>query len=208
MFGKKEKSILAYQVEGRLSAYLSDIDNCEIFSADSQTKLTKTMEMPECIHSLLDHIKVNCLTENKEFILNNHLEIDRSLGDKLQYTFTWTPFKNTMTISGIAEIRFFISDLDTLTISNFKTDSIENLTNLIIDYTTLSYSKKDDKIEKRLLVVKTKNFEKMTDDFTSLLKAELESKCELYKLTPTFLYLKHKDNVGHFHKHYSNYADK
>lgn len=208
MFGKKEKSILAFQVEGRLSSYLSDIDNCVSFSANSKTKLTKTIEMTEYIHSLLNHIKINCLSENKEFILNNQLTIAKSFGDKLQYTFSWTPFHNTNTISGVAEIRFIIPDFDTLTISNFKIDTIENLTNLIIDYSTLSYSKTDKKVEKSLFVVKTKNFEKMTDEFASLLKSELEMNCELYKTTPTMLYLKHKDSVGHFHNHYSNYAEK
>jgi hypothetical protein len=207
MFGNKDKSILAFEVQGRLSAYLSDIDNCEMFSADSLTKLTQTFEMTECIHSLLDHIKTSCLTESKELVLSKQLIIDNSLADKLQYTFIWTPFKNTNAISGLAEIRFIIPDLDTLTISNFKTDSIENLSNLLINYTTLSFSKSSDKIEQRLFVVKTKCFEKMTDEFSTLLKAELEGNCKQYQTTPTFLYLKHKDSVGHFHKHYSNYAE-
>lgn len=207
MFGNNEKSILAFQVEGRLSTYLSEIDNCEMFSADNLTKLPKTIEMTECIHSLLDHIKINCLTENKELVLSKQLSIDNSLEGKLQYTFIWTPFKNTKAISGVAEIRFVIPDLDTMTISNFKTDSIENLSNLLINYTTLSFSKSNDKIEQRLFVVKTKSFEKMTDLFSALLKAELEGNCKQYQTTPTFLYLKHKDSVGHFHKHYSNYAE-
>lgn len=208
MFGNKNKSILTFQVEGRLSAYLSDINNCDSFTADNLTKLKKTMEMTECIHSLLDHTKTNCLNDNKEFIENNNLVIDRSLENQLQYTFNWTPLKNTRTISGIAEIKFINPDLKELRISKFKTDSIENLTNLIINYITLSFVKTDKRVEKSLLIIKTKNFDVNDDNFTSALKEELEGNCKSFQTTPTFLYLKHKDNVGYYHKHYSNYADK
>lgn len=207
MFGNSSKSILTYQAEGRLSSYLSDIDICESFSADSLTKMTKTMKMTECIHSLLNHIKTNCINENAEFIYRNHLNIDSSLENNSQYIFNWTPIENTKTISGIAEIDFIIPELDLLKISNFKSDSIENLTNLIIHYMTLSFTKADNKLLKKLFIVKTKNFDKNEEGFNSLLKTELENNCKSFKTTPTFLYLKHKDNVGHYHKHYSNYAD-
>jgi hypothetical protein len=48
---RQEKSHLTYQAEGRLSAYLFDIDDCEEFSSTSKTKLEKTMKMTECLHS-------------------------------------------------------------------------------------------------------------------------------------------------------------
>lgn len=208
MFGNTSKSILTFQLEGRLSSYLSDIHNCENFTADNLTKLNKTMKMTECIHSLLDHARINCLNDNKEFIENNDLVVDRNLENQSQYTFNWTQLNNTKTISGIAEIKFLIHNIDNLKISNFKTDSIENLTKLIINYMTLTFVKADNRIEKSLLIIKTKNFDTNDDNFTSALKAELESYCKSFQTTPTFLYLKHKDNVGFYHKHYSNYADK
>lgn len=208
MFGNTSKSILTFQVEGRLSSYLSDIDNCENFTADNLTKLNKTMKMTECIHSLLDHTKTNCLNDNKEFIENNDLVVDRNLENQLQYTFNWTKLDHTKTISGIAEIKFIIHNSNDLKISNFKTDSIENLTKLIINYMTLTFAKTNKKVERRILVIKTKRIEVNDDNFNSLLKEELESNCNYFKTTPTFLYLKHKDNVGYYQKHYSNYADK
>lgn len=207
MLGNGNKSILTFQVEGRLNSYLSDIYNCDSFTADSLTKMTKTMKMTECIHSLLNHVKTSCINENAEFIYINHLNIDRSLENNLQYIFNWTPFENTKTISGIAEIDFIIPELDLLRISNFKSDSIENLTNLIIHYMTLTFTKADNKLLKKLIIVKTKNFDSNEEGFISLLKTELENNCKSFKTTPTFLYLKHKDNAGHYHKHYSNYAD-
>lgn len=207
MFGNSSKSILTYQVEGRLSSYLSDIDICESFSADSLTKMTKTMKMTECIHSLLNHIKTNCINENTEFISKNHLDIDRSLENNLQYKFNWTLLDKTKTISGIAEIDFIIPEFDFIKLSNFKSDSIENLTNLIIHYMTLSFTKSEKKSEKKLIIVKTKDFDRTEEIFISLLKTELESNCKSFRTTPTFLYIKHKDNIGHYHKHYSNYAD-
>ena len=79
MFGNTSKSILTFQLEGRLSSYLSDIDNCENFSSDNLTKLNKTMKMTECIHSLLDHTRINCLNDNKELIENSNLIVDRNL---------------------------------------------------------------------------------------------------------------------------------
>ena len=156
MFGNTSKSILTFQVEGRLSSYLSDIDNCENFTADNLTKLNKTMKMTECIHSLLDHTKTNCLNDNKEFIENNDLVVDRNLENQLQYTFNWTKLEHTKTISGIAEIKFIIHNIDDLKISNFKTDSIENLTKLIINYMTLTFAKTNKKVERRILIIKTK----------------------------------------------------
>lgn len=208
MFGNTNKSILTFQLEGRLSSYLSDIDNCENFTADNLTKLNKTMKMTECIHSLLDHTRINCLNDNKEFIEKNDLVVDRNLEKQLQYTFNWTQINHTKTISGIVEIKFLINNIDDLKITKFKTDSIENLTKLIINFITLTFVKTENRIEKNLLIVKTKNFDTNDDNFTSVLKAELESNCKSFQTTPTFLYLKHKDNVGFYHKHYSNYADK
>ena len=61
---------------------------------------------------------------------------------------------------------------------------------------------------KRVAYIKIKNLIPINDNFTSTLKTELESNCNSFQTTPTFLYLKHKDNVGFYHKHYSNYADK
>lgn len=208
MFGNTNKSILTFQLEGRLSSYLSDIDNCENFTSDNLTKLNKTMKMTECIHSLLDHTRINCLNDNKEFIEKNDLVVDRNLEKQLQYTFNWTQLNHTKTISGIVEIKFLIHNIDDLKITKFKTDSIENLTKLIINFITLTFVKTENRIEKNLLIVKTKNFDTKDDNFTSVLKAELESNCKSFQTTPTFLYLKHKDNVGFYHKHYSNYADK
>jgi len=205
---RQEKSHLAYQVVGRLSAYISDIDACEEFSSTSQTDLEQTMEMTECIHSLIGHIKTNCLSDNKLVLDKFNLRIDKSAELKNQYTLTWKPIRNAKTISGFLKISFQTPDIELWTISNFKSDNIESLTNLIIDLTTLTFSDSIEINEKNLIIVKTKGLDSITDDNVSTLKNELETYCGYNKTNPTFLYLKHKDNVGYFHKHFSNYESK
>ena len=202
---RQEKSHLTHQVMGRISAYISDIDNCQEFSSTSQTKLERTMKMTECIHALLDHIKTNCISNNKDFIHKNQLVIDNNASGKTQYTFNWTPIHNARIISGTVKISFIVPDIDLLSFSNFKTDNIESLTNLVIDLITLSFSKTENTVEKNLYIIKTKEYDNLTEDIISSLKIDIETHCDLYKTTPTFLYLKHKDSIGHFHKHYSNY---
>ena len=205
---RREKSILAFQVEGRLSAYLSDIDDCDTFTSNSKTILTKTMKMTECIHSLLGHIKSNCIKENKEFIRKRKLNVDNNNVDKILFHFNWTPTQKAVTISGIVKISFQVPNIEFLQYSNFKTDTIDNLTNLLIDLTTLTYVKQNDIVEKNVFIIKTRDFQQMTQEYTTLLKTELKEYCSSYDRTPTFIYLKHKDSIGHFHKHYSNYEEK
>jgi len=202
---RQEKSILTYQVEGRLSAYLSDIDDCEEFSLNSQTKLTKTMKITECIHSLLDHIIENCVKENTDFIRLKKITINIEESDRIKYNFKWIPLRNSKCISGVVELNIFGSNFDKLNYSNFKADTIQSITNLIIDYFTLTYSKSDTIVEEKLFIIKVKKFEKVTSEFTTRLKTEIEECCGSYCNYPTFIYLKHKDNVGHFHQHFSNF---
>jgi hypothetical protein len=84
---RQEKSHLTYQIEGRLSAYFSDIEDCEDFTSTSQTKLDNTMKMTECIHSLLQHIITNCLNDNKSLLDRYNLSMnkDAELNDQFFY---------------------------------------------------------------------------------------------------------------------------
>jgi hypothetical protein len=205
---RQEKSHLTYQVEGRLSAYLCDIDDCEEFSSTSKTKLEKTMKMTECFHSLLGHIKANCISDNRALLDKNKFIIDVDAENQTQYFLTWTPIQNTKTISGFLKITFLTPDLTLFTTSNFKSESIEGLTNLIIDLTTLTFATETNKVQQELVIVKTLGLETITKENAQLIKSELETYCEYNGSKPTFLYLKHKDNVGHFHKHYSNCEKK
>ncbi len=205
---RQEKSHLAYQIEGRLSAYLSDIDECEDFTSTSQTKLEKTIKMTECIHSLMQHITTNCLSDNK-FLLDRHnfsINKDAELND--QFSMIWTSIKNSKTISGFLKIDFLIPEINLFNTSNFKSDNIQSLSNLLIDLTTLTYVGGQDLISKSLAIVKTKGLDSVTKENADHLKSDLENFCSYDKSTPTFLFLKHKAMNGHFHKHYSNYETK
>lgn len=202
---RQEKSHLTYQVEGRLSAYLSDIDDCEEFSSTSLIKLERTMKMTECIHSLLGHIKSNCITDNRNLLHTNKLTLDNNAEVKTQYCINWTPAKNAKMISGYLRLTFFIPDLTLLNLSNFHSDSIEGLTNLIIDLTTLTYSKETNTKELNLVIIKTKGLDTVTRENETAIKNELEVFCGYKEINPTFIYIRHKDSVGHFHKHSSNY---
>ena len=205
---RQEKSHLTYQAEGRLSAYLSDIDDCEEFSSNSKDTFDKTMRMTECIHSLLGHIRVNCISDNRNLLVNNNLTIDKEAANQLQYSLNWTPLKSTKKISGFLKISFLTPDLTLYRTSNFKSDSIEGLTNLIIDLTTLTFASRTNYNEQNLYIIKTKDIQELTKDELGILKSELEDFCGYNGRNPTFLYIKHKDNVGHFHKHFSNYEQK
>ncbi|OAD45733.1 hypothetical protein [Polaribacter atrinae] len=202
---RQNKSHLTYQAEGRLSSYLSDIGDCDEFSSNSKSVFNRTMKMTECIHSLLEHIRANCISDNKNLLINNYLTIDKEVENQIQYNLTWTPFKSTKKISGFLKITFLTPDLTLCKTSNFKSDSIEGLTNLIIDLTTLTFANRTSNYEQNLYVVKTKDIEELSKDELNLLKSELVSYCDYNGLNLTFLYIKHKDNVGHYHKHFSNY---
>ena len=205
---RQEKSHLTYQTEGRLSAYLSDIDDCEEFSSTSKTKLEKTMEMTDCIHALLGHINENCISDNRALLDKNNLTINSDTEKQIQYFLTWTPLKDTKTISGFLKITFLTPDLTLFKTSSFKSDSIEGLTNLIIDLTTLTFATGKNMYEQSLFIIKTRGLETITKEDAPLIKSELETYCGYSGSNPTFLYTKHKDNIGHFHKHYSNYEQK
>lgn len=205
---RQEKSHLTYQAEGRLSAYLCDIDDCEEFSSNSKTKLEKTMKMTECLHSLLGHIKANCISDNRMLLDKNKLTIDADAENQKQYFLNWTPIQNKKTISGFLKISFLIPNLTLWSTSNFKSESIEGLTNLIIDLTTLTFAAEVNKVEQELVIIKTLGLETITGENAQLIKSELETYCGYNGSNLTFLYLKHKDNVGHFHKHYSNFEQK
>lgn len=202
---RQEKSYLAYQIEGRLSAYLSDIDDCENFSSTSQTKFEKTIKMTECIHSLLQYITTNCLNDNK-FLLDRHnfsINKDAELND--QFSMIWTSIKNSKTISGFLKIDFLIPEINLFNTSNFKSDNIQSLSNLLIDLISLTFVGGQDLINKSIAIIKTKGLDSVTKENAEHLKSDLDKFCSYYKSTPTFLFLKHKDINGHFHKHYSNY---
>jgi hypothetical protein len=202
---RQEKSHLTYQIEGRLSAYLSDIEDSEDFISTSRTKLDKTMKMTECIHSLLLHITSNCLSDNK-FLLDRHnfsINKDAELND--QFSMTWTSTKNSKTISGFLKIDFLIPKIHLLNTSNFKSDNVQSLSNLLIDLITLTFVGGQDLINKSITIIKTKGLDVVTKDNADHLKSDLEKFCSYDKSNPTFLFLKHKDINGNFHKHYSNY---
>ena len=202
---RQEKSHLTYQIEGRLSAYLSDIDDCEDFVSTSRTKLDKTMKMTECIHSQLLHITSNCLSDNK-FLLDRHnfsINKDAELSD--QFYMTWNTTKTSKTVSGFLKIDFLMPDIKLLDTSNFKKDNIQSLANLLIDLTTLTFAYGQNLIKKSVSIVKTKDLDILTKENIEYLKNDLEKYCLYNKETPTFLYLKHKNNKGQFHEHYSNY---
>lgn len=205
---RQEKSHLTYQTEGRLSAYLSGIDDCEEFTSISQTKLKNAMKMTECIHSLLGHIRTHCISENRTLLEKNSFPIDQDAELKTQYSLSWTPLKNTNTISGFLKISFLTPKITLCKTSNFKSDNIESLTNLIIDLTTLTFSKETDISEQSVVIIKTKGIDTTTGVNAKTMKHELETYCGYNGSSPTFLYIEHKDSVGHFHKHYSNYEQK
>src|SRR5690606_34478370 len=139
----------------RLSAYLSDIDNCDEFQSSSKTVLTKTMKMTECIHSLLQHIKVNCIEDNKGLLQAHNLTLNYNAGQFEQFTMTWTRFKNSKFFSGYLKIDFLTPAISSFKTADFKGDNIESLTNLIIDLTTLTFAKERDLNKTSLLIVKT-----------------------------------------------------
>jgi hypothetical protein len=202
---RQEKSHLTYQIEGRLSAYLSDIDDCEDFSSTSQTKFEKTMKMTECIHFLMQHITTNCLNDNK-FLLDRHnfsINKDAELND--QFSMIWSSIKNSKTISGFLKIDFLIPEINLLNTSNFKSDNIQSLSNLLIDLTTLTFVGGQDLINKSVTIIKTKGLDAVTKENSEHFKCDLDKFCSYDMSYPTFLFLKHKDINGHFHKHYSNY---
>jgi hypothetical protein len=205
---RQEKNHLTHQIEGRLSAYLSDIDDCEDFTSTSQTKLEKTMKMTECIHSLLQHIKTNCLNENKDFFYKNNFSINKDAELNDQFSMTWTSTKNSKAISGFLKIDFQIPEIYLLYTSNFKSDNIQSLSNLLIDLTTLSFVGGKNLINKSVIIIKTKEIDTVTNDSVVDLKSDLDKYCSYDKINPTFLFLKHKDKNGHFHKHYSNYDNE
>jgi len=205
---RQEKSHLTYQIEGRLSAYLSDIDDCEDFTSTSQTKLEKTIKMTECIHSLMQHITTNCLNDNK-FLLDRHnfsINKDTELND--HFSMNWTSTKNSKLISGFFKIDFLIPEISLLNTSNFKSDNIQSLSNLLIDLATLTFVGGQNLIKKSVAIIKTNGLDAVTKDNADYLKSDLDKYCSYDKNNPTFLFLKHKDINGHFHKHYSNYGTK
>ncbi|HAH55265.1 MAG TPA: hypothetical protein DCM02_08290 [Flavobacterium sp.] len=202
---RQEKSHLTYQIEGRLSAYLSEIDNCKDFKSNSQTKLDKTMKMTECIHSLLQHLRTNCLNDNKLLLDKHNLTINKDAELSEQFSLTWTSTKTSKTISGFLKIDFFIPDIKLLNKSNFKSDNIHSLSNLLIDLTTLTFANGQKFINKSIAIIKTKDVNVVTKENADDLKNDLEKYCSYDKDNPTFLFLKHKDVNGHFHKHYSNF---
>lgn len=202
---RQEKSHLTYQIEGRLSAYLSDIDDCEDFKSNSQTKLDKTMKMTECIHSLLQHVRTHCLNDNKLLLDKHNLTINKDAELSEQFSLTWTSTKTSKTISGFLKIDFLMPDIKLLNKSNFKSDNIHSLSNLLIDLTTLTFVNGQKFINKSIAIIKTKDVYVVTKENADDLKNDLEKYCSYDKDTLTFLFLKHKDINGHFHKHYSNF---
>jgi len=202
---RQKKSHLTYQIEGRLSAYLSDLDDCKDFKSTSQTKLEKTMKITEYIHSLLQHLITNCLNDNK-FLLDKHnFSINQNAELNNQFSMTWTSTDTSKTISGFLKIDFLIPDIHLLNTSNFKSDNIQSLSNLLIDLTTLTFADEKKLINKSVTIIKTKDLDSVTKDIADHLKNDLDNYCSYDKSNPTFLFLKHKDIDGHFHKHYSNY---
>ena len=153
---RQEKSHLTYQIEGRLSAYLSNINGCEDFKSTSQTKLKKTIRMTECIHSLPQHIRTNCLSDNKFLIDRHNLIINKDAERKSQFSMTWTSIKNAKTISGYLKVDFLMPDINLCKTSNFKSDNIESLSNLIIDLTTLSFAGGQKLSIKTVIILKKK----------------------------------------------------
>jgi hypothetical protein len=118
---------------------------------------------------------------------------------------TWNSTKKSKTISGFLKIDFLIPEIHLLNTSNFKSDNIQNLSNLLIDLTTLTFVGGQDLINKSVIIIKTKGQDPENKDYADHLKSDLDKYCSYDKSNPTFLFLKHKDINGHFHKHCSNY---
>jgi hypothetical protein len=118
---------------------------------------------------------------------------------------TWTSTKTLKTVSGFLKIDFLTPDIKVLDTSNFKSDNIQSLSNLLIDLTTLTFAYGQNLINKSVAIIKTNDLCVLTKENIEYLKNDLEKYCLYNKDTPTFLYLKHKDNKGHFYKHFSNY---
>ncbi|HAT80415.1 MAG TPA: hypothetical protein DCS17_03135, partial [Flavobacterium sp.] len=76
---------------------------------------------------------------------------------------------------------------------------------LLIDLTTLTFANGQKFINKSIAIIKTKDVNVVTKENADDLKNDLEKYCSYDKDNPTFLFLKHKDVNGHFHKHYSNF---
>jgi hypothetical protein len=203
---RQEKSHLTYQTSGRLSAYLSDIDDCDEFHSSSKTVLTKTMKMTECIHSLLQHIKANCIEDNRSLLQAHHLTLNYNAELVEQFSMTWTPLKNAKFISGYLKIDFLTPTISLFKTADFKGDSIESLTNLIIDLTTLTFANGRDMNKTSLLIVKTKETETVSADNFQTVINDLETQGIYDNNIPTFLYIRHKESSGQFHKHFSNYG--
>jgi hypothetical protein len=201
---RQEKSLLTYQIEGRISSYLSSIDDCDEFNLNSKVQLKKTFKMTECIFSLLNYVKNNCLIDN--FLLFNkyNLTVNKDAELRTQYLMTWTPIKNEMIISGYLKIDFTVPNIDLFKISNFKNDNIESLSNLIIDLTTLTFAKEQELTIKSLIIVKTNEFYTLNKENSDIIKSEFDRYFINDNIIPTFVYVMQKDINGYYHKYYSN----
>lgn len=161
---RREKSLLTYQIEGRLSAYLADIDDCEDFKSNSLIKLENTMEMTECIHSLMQHLIKNCLNDNKCLLDKHNFMINKDAELNNQFSMTWTSIKTSKILSGFLKIDFLIPEIHLLNISNFKSDNIQSLSNLLIDLSTLTFADGQKLINKSITIIKTKHIQSVSKD--------------------------------------------
>ena len=202
---RQEKSLLTYQIEGRLSAYLSDIDDCEDFKSNSLITLESTLTMTACIHSLMQHLRTNCLNDNKCLLDKHNFMINKDAELNNQFSTTWTSIKTSKILSGFLKIDFLIPEIHLLNTSNFKIDNIQSLSNLLIDLTTLTFAGGQELINKSITIIKAKHIQSVTKENAEDLKNDLDKYCVYDKNIPTFIFLKHNDTNGHFSKNYSNY---
>jgi hypothetical protein len=146
----------------------------------------------------------SCLPDNKKLIDNQKLNFDTNAVKKKQFEMTWTPTKDATTISGFLLLDFLTPKNELFRLINFKVDTIQGLANLIIDLSTLTFASGPNRLNTKLMVVKTKEVELTKKEDSYTLKLELQKYCGYEQKIPTFLIQKHKDSNGQFQRHYSN----
>lgn len=200
---RQDKSHLTYQIEGRISNYLSEIDNCKDFKATSQIKTENTLSMTEAVHSLLQHIRINCLEDNQQLLKKHNLILNKEAEINSQFLMSWTSTKEAKTISGYVKIDFLAPNIHLCKTTNFKIDNIQSLSNILIDLTTITFVGEMELSNFSFIIVKTKCSD--LSENAADLNFDLEKYCCVYKKVPTFLFLKIKNSSWQSQQHYSNF---
>lgn len=192
------KSILTYQIEGRLGSYIEAIDDCPPFKADSKLCLDRTMEMPEAIHGLLKH--------TQQSLMNEMFDGDYKLEHSPLYSLEWQPDLNKQTLSGIIKIIFNVPDRHYFTNFQFRSVDLTTLAETVIKLMKYSLETDDKRIELPLYIIKKKASLSMSDIDKTLLKNEIIDLCPNYASAATYIFDKYKETNGHFASQYANFS--